>query len=72
VPNCPPKTDADRNRWENVVGKALKDWTTALMGFGMTRKEARVCVLSEIEFQAAAAAARLREKERESHEGISI
>jgi len=31
-----------------VVGKALKDWATALMQFGMTRAEAREIMLSEI------------------------
>ncbi len=51
MPDCPPKTEADRKRWENVVGKALKDWTTALMRFGMTRAEARDIVLSDIQRQ---------------------
>jgi len=35
-------------KWEFVVGRALKDWATALMQFGMTRAEARDIVLSEI------------------------
>ena len=56
MPNCPVKTLAERmddehnpsTRWEFIVGKALKDWATALMQFGMTRDEARVHVLSEI------------------------
>lgn len=56
MPNCPPKTLAERmednanpgERWEFVVGKALKDWATALMQFGMTREEARAIVLSDI------------------------
>lgn len=56
MPNCPPKTLQERmedgnngsDRWEFVVGKALKDWATALMQFGMTREEARDIVLSEI------------------------
>jgi hypothetical protein len=53
MPNCPPKTDAQRNRWENVIGKALKDWTTTLMQFGMTREEARDIVLSDIKRETA-------------------
>ena len=48
MPNCPPKSDADRRRWENIVGKALKTWATALMQFGMTRDEARDIILAEI------------------------
>ena len=48
MPVCPPKTDADRKRWENIVGKALKSWATALMQFGMTRDEAREIILTEI------------------------
>jgi len=49
VPNCPPKSDEHRaTKFEYVVGKALKDWATALMQFGMTRAEAREIMLSEI------------------------
>lgn len=56
MPNIPPKTLAERvedgnnlsTRWEFVIGKALKDWATALMQFGMTRDEARVIVLAEV------------------------
>jgi len=51
MPVCLPKTDADRKRWENVVGKALKNWATALMQFGMTRDEARDIILSDIQRQ---------------------
>lgn len=65
MPDCPPKTDEQRKRWENIVGKALKSWTTALMGFGMTREEARGVVLSEIELQTTLVGARLREQKKE-------
>jgi hypothetical protein len=59
MPDCPVKTLAERiedgnnlsTRWEFVVGKALKDWATALMQFGMTREEARNIVLSDIKEQ---------------------
>ncbi len=31
MPVCPPRSDEERqsDRWEYVVGKALKDWVTA-------------------------------------------
>lgn len=49
MPSCPPKTDNDRNRWENVAGKALKDWVTRVMlKEGKTRDEARKVVLERI------------------------
>lgn len=48
MPACPPKTDSQRKRWESTVGKALKDWASALMLFGMTRREARDAILSDI------------------------
>lgn len=39
----------DSKRWERVVGKAIKDWTTAIMAARkMTREKAREHVLSLI------------------------
>jgi hypothetical protein len=36
-------------RWENVSGKALKDWATAIMhATGCNRKEARLVVLMQV------------------------
>jgi hypothetical protein len=61
MPDCPPKTLAERmddetnvsTRWEFVVGKALKDWVTATMlKRKVTRDEARKIVLDEIKILA--------------------
>jgi hypothetical protein len=38
-------------RWEFVVGKALKDWATVIMHEGHTRAEARQMILEEIKKQ---------------------
>lgn len=39
----------ESKRWENVVGKAVKDWTTAIMASrGVTREDARQVVLGFI------------------------
>lgn len=35
-------------RWEFVIGKALKDWATQIMHEGHTRAEAREMILEEI------------------------
>jgi hypothetical protein len=51
MPVCPPRSAEERksDRWENVVGKALKDWVTATMvKRGVTREEARKIVLDDI------------------------
>lgn len=51
MPECPPRSEAERtsDRWENVVGKSLKDWVTAVMATRkITRDEARKVVLTEI------------------------
>jgi hypothetical protein len=51
MPVCPPKSPKEResDRWENVVGKALKDWITSVMKRDkLTRAEARVKVLLQI------------------------
>jgi hypothetical protein len=52
MPVCPPKSQEQRDetsRWELVVGKALKDWTTRMMqSEGVTRAEARQIVLGVI------------------------
>ena len=57
MPDCPPKTLAERmddennlsTRWEYVVGKALKTWVTSVMEKRkITRDEARKIVLDEI------------------------
>jgi hypothetical protein len=52
MPDCPPRSADERkgDRWENVVGKALKDWVTAVMvKKSLTRDQARLYVLGEIE-----------------------
>jgi hypothetical protein len=52
MPVCPPRTPEERksDRWENVVGKALKDWVTRVMKRdGSTRDEARATVLAAIQ-----------------------
>lgn len=51
MPECPSRSDEERksDRWEFVVGKALKDWVTAVMlEKRMTRADARELVLAEI------------------------
>jgi hypothetical protein len=51
MPECPHRSDEERksDRWEYVVGKALKDWVTAVMvEKRITRADARVLVLAEI------------------------
>ena len=51
MPDCPPRNADERksDRWEMVVGKALKDWVTAvMMERKITRAEAREFVLAEI------------------------
>jgi hypothetical protein len=50
MPDCPKKTADERKqaRWENVSGKALKDWATRLMATGLTRAQAREQILAEI------------------------
>jgi len=50
MPECTSRTAEERtdDRWERIVGKALKDWVTALMRHGFTRKQARNLVLDEI------------------------
>lgn len=51
MPVCPPRSEDERknDRWEYVVGKALKDWVTATMAKrGVTREEARKIVLDDI------------------------
>ena len=51
MPDCPHRTAEERkhDRWELVVGKALKDWVTAVMlEKKLTRAEARLVVLAEI------------------------
>jgi hypothetical protein len=49
MPICPPKTDEQRDRWENQVGKALKDWVTRIMAHdGISRAHARELVLHRI------------------------
>jgi hypothetical protein len=51
MPDCPPRSVEERSsdRWEYVVGKALKDWVTAVMiEKRITRAEARLVVLAEI------------------------
>ena len=53
MPVCPqisPEDRAKMDRWENVVGKALKDWVTRIMERdGKTRSEARGTVLAAIQ-----------------------
>jgi len=51
MPICPPRSSKEResDRWENVVGKALKDWVTRTMEKrSLTREQARKHVLDEI------------------------
>jgi len=52
MPVCPPISAQERekgDRWEHVVGKAVKDWVTATMQKrGVTRAEARKIVLDDI------------------------
>lgn len=52
MPICPPKLSEERaitERWELVVGKALKDWVTRVMRTtGKTRAEARYAILEKI------------------------
>ena len=52
MPSCPPISAEERakiDRWELVVGKALKDWATRIMeNTGMTRAEARGVILRKI------------------------
>jgi hypothetical protein len=51
MPICPPRPKEERkkDRWENVVGKALKNWVTAVMEKrGVTREVARKIVLDDI------------------------
>lgn len=51
MPDCPPRSEKEResDRWEFVVGKALKDWVTAIMvKRNLTRELARKYVLDEI------------------------
>ncbi len=53
MPPMPTLTSEDRakiTRWEHVVGKALKDWTTRIMiQQGVNREEARQIALKRIE-----------------------
>jgi len=54
MPICPPKSAEKRatesSRWEHVVGKALKDWTSRVMKTTrMTRAEARQAILEKIQ-----------------------
>lgn len=54
MPVCPPKSAEERanerNRWESIVGKALKDWTSrVMMQTHMTRAEARQAILEKIQ-----------------------
>lgn len=49
MPICPPKTPKDRDRWEEIAGKALKDWVTRVMKTThKTRAEARYAILKKI------------------------
>lgn len=52
MPVCPPRSAENRarDRWEYVVGKALKDYVTVVMASrrGLSRAEARKIVLQEI------------------------
>lgn len=52
MPVCPPISPENRakiDRWELVVGKALKDWVTRVMkNEGLTRAEAREVILERI------------------------
>lgn len=53
MPDCPPISPEERaatERWERVVGKALKDWVTRVMKRdNKTREEARATVLAAIQ-----------------------
>jgi hypothetical protein len=80
MPNLTPdklqkKMDDEQDgstKWEFVVGRALKDWASALMQFGMTRAEARVIVLAEIKEMTERVNADFAEKKGGSNEtGIS-
>lgn len=50
MPVLTPEERAKNTRWENVSGKALKDWVTRIMLQNrMTRADARIVVLCHID-----------------------